>query len=77
MASPRGKQLKRALTFMKKDDSYLKAPLFKGYMYKEAVGTFHTAFNKRYFVLYDHYLVYYETEHDYLKDTSLNCLEVK
>ncbi len=72
----RSKQLKRKLTFMQKDESNVEKPIFQGYMYKEAIGTFHTAFNKRYFVLYQRYLVYYEKEHDFTKDVTHKSLEV-
>ena len=62
---------------MEKDESNVEKPVFQGYMYKEAIGTFHTAFNKRYFVLYERYLVYYEKEHDFKKDVTHKSLEVR
>lgn len=61
---------------MDKGDTNLKKPVCKGYLYKENVGTFHTAFNRRYFALYKRYLVYYETEHDFEKDVKHGTLEV-
>lgn len=61
---------------MDKTETNLKKPICKGYLYKENVGTFHTAFNLRYFALYRRYLVYYENQHDFEKDVSSGSLEV-
>lgn len=40
-------------------------PLYQGYLFKES--SFHKAFNKRYFVLYQDLLVYYKEEEQFLK----------
>ena len=37
----------------------------------------HKSFNKRYFVLYPKVLVYYDTEHDYMRDVERKTLEVR
>ena len=52
----------------------LKHPVLKGHLYKQ--GHFHKSFNKRYFVLYPKVLVYYDHEHDYVRDLERKTLEV-
>ena len=44
------------------------SPLYQGYLFKES--SFHKAFNKRYFVLYEDLLVYYKEEEQFLKRSS-------
>ena len=44
------------------------SPLYQGYLFKES--SFHKAFNKRYFVLYENLLVYYKEEEQFLKRSS-------
>lgn len=43
-------------------------PLYQGYMFKQS--SFHKAFNKRYFVLYQDLLVYYKEEDQFLKRST-------
>lgn len=43
-------------------------PLYQGYLFKES--SFHKAFNKRYFVLYQSLLVYYKEEDNFLKRST-------
>jgi hypothetical protein len=49
-------------------------PVFRGHMFKQSHT--HKSFNKRYFVLYPKVLVYYDTEHDYMRDVERKTLEV-
>ena len=44
------------------------SPLYQGYLFKES--SFHKAFNKRYFVLYQDLLVYYREEDQFLKRSA-------
>ena len=44
------------------------SPLYQGYLFKES--SFHKAFNKRYFVLYQDLLVYYREEDKFLKESA-------
>lgn len=44
------------------------SPLYQGYLFKES--SFHKAFNKRYFVLYQDLLVYYREEDQFLKRST-------
>ena len=44
------------------------SPLYQGYLFKES--SFHKAFNKRYFVLYQDLLVYYKEEEQFLKRST-------
>ena len=49
-------------------------PIHKGYLFKQ--GHSRKSFNKRFFVLYPKLLVYYEHEHDYLRDVERGTLLV-
>ena len=44
------------------------SPLCQGYLFKES--SVHKAFNKRYFVLYQHLLVYYREIDQFVKDST-------
>lgn len=44
------------------------SPLYQGYLFKES--SFHKAFNKRYFVLYQDMLIYYQDEDQFLKRST-------
>ena len=52
----------------------LASPVHSGYMYKEAHT--HVVFHRRFFVLFQNVLVYYEKEADYKKDLAKGSLEV-
>ena len=43
-------------------------PLYQGYVFKQS--SFHKAFNKRYFVLYQDLLIYYKEEEQFLKRST-------
>lgn len=49
-------------------------PILKGHLFKQA--HLHQSFNKRYFVLYPKVLVYYDHEHNFLRDLERGTLEV-
>ena len=73
-ARPRDKQLKRMLTGFLKTPEAIGHPLMEGYLYKQS--HVFDVFNKRYFVLYPQYLVYYEKESDFKGDETKARLAV-
>jgi len=52
----------------------LKKPDHCGYIYKQSHT--HAAFNRRYCVLYNKVLVYYEREEEFKRDVALGTLQV-
>ena len=73
LSHSRSKQAKRMLSFTEPVPALMK-PLLTGYMFKQSHVL--DVFNKRFFVLYPGYLVYYVKMHDWNSDVAKNTLQV-
>jgi hypothetical protein len=74
MSSVRGKNLKKMPSIIEISQLRLNRPIFQGHVFKQS-HIFTTSFNKRYFVLYNGCLVYYNHRSDYESDVKAGHLK--